>query len=222
MTTRHTISHADELYRGNASFEGYTPDGRRGVLLSHVYFYDLGAAAAADADGHVTSSAITSASPVTSFGGALGGTNDVPRNIVAAWTGTAIMTVTGTDEYGQAMSEVSASGTSFASTKAFKTVTSVAVSANVTGATVGTGDVFGLPVRVDNLSQVILFANNGIEDAAAFVAADTAAPTTSTGDVRGTIDPTTAANGTVRFAVWIHLPDVSTKLAAFGQNQNLV
>lgn len=92
---------------------------------------------------------------------ALAGTMDVPRNIVAAWTGTAVLTITGTDEYGNTLVESSASGTSFTGKKAFATVTNVAVSANVTSLTVGTGDVLGLPFFVSNAGQVIAEFEDG-------------------------------------------------------------
>lgn len=55
MTTRHTISHADELYSGNAYLDGYSPDGRRGVLRSHLHYHKYGPLAAADDDCIVSS-----------------------------------------------------------------------------------------------------------------------------------------------------------------------
>ena len=58
-------------------------------------------------------------------------TFDVPRNVVAAWTTTAVLTVTGT-EYGKVVVESAASGTSMTGKKAFKTVTGVAASTAVT------------------------------------------------------------------------------------------
>ena len=36
MTTRHTITHANEVYIGQAYKDGYSPDGRRGVLMTHL------------------------------------------------------------------------------------------------------------------------------------------------------------------------------------------
>jgi len=51
MTTRHTLSHADELYAGNAYLDGDSPDGRRGVLMPHLYVREYGAIDTADDDG---------------------------------------------------------------------------------------------------------------------------------------------------------------------------
>lgn len=121
----------------------------------------------------------------------------VPRNVVAAWTGTAVLTVTGTDEYGQAMVESSASGTTFTGKKAFKTITRVQVSANVTGLTVGDGNVLGLPVMLPEVGDVLKEIVDGAVAGAAgtFVAGDRATPTATTGDVRGTWAPNAAPNG---------------------------
>lgn len=110
----------------------------------------------ADADGYCVSQDLTSAgvfsSSVTAAAAiaaaALAGTADTPRNVVAAWTGAAVLTVTGTDVYGNTLVEKSGSGTSFTGKKAFKTVTGISVSANVTSLTVGTGNVLGLPVAL--------------------------------------------------------------------------
>ena len=117
----------------------------------------LGSPATADADGVCASQSVT-ANVAATINGALAvnsvGVFDVPRNVVAAWTTSAVITVTGKDEYGNTLIEQSGSGTSFTGAKAFKTVTSVTFSANVTGATVGTGNVLGLPVFLPSASNV--------------------------------------------------------------------
>lgn len=84
-----------------------------------------------------------------------------PRNITAAWTNTAVMTVVGKDIYGNVMTEASASGTSMTGKKAFKTITKITVSADVTSCTVGYGDVLGLPVLLANASQIEAEIRNG-------------------------------------------------------------
>ena len=43
MATRTTLSYADEIYAGNAYRPAYSPDGRRGVEMSHPYMYRAGA-----------------------------------------------------------------------------------------------------------------------------------------------------------------------------------
>jgi len=141
------------------------------MVLAPAVLISLGAPDVADADGFCASQNLTSAgvfsSSVTAAAAiaaaALGGTADVPRNVVAAWTGTAVLTVTGKDVYGATLVESSGSGTSFTGKKAFKTVTDISVSGNVTSLTVGTGDVLGLPVRVAKVGQVLAEFQDGVQ-----------------------------------------------------------
>lgn len=138
--------------------------------LGNVVRVDLGSPDTADADGYCASQDLTSAgvfsSSVTAAAAiaaaALAGTADVPRNVVAAWTGTAVLTITGTDEYGDVVVESSASGTSLTGLKAFKTVTGISSSANITSLTVGTGTKLGLPFFVGDASQVIAEFESGV------------------------------------------------------------
>ena len=171
------------------------------MSLSELVIIDLGVPATQDADAAVASQAATLASGLgTGINGALasGGvaTFDVPRNVVAAWTGTAVLTVTGTDQYGSVLVESSASGTSLTGKKAFKTVTGVSVSANVTGLTVGMGTKLGLPVflarGIDVLKEI---QDDAAPTAGTLVAGDIAGATATTGDVRGTYAPNAVPNG---------------------------
>lgn len=159
----------------------------------------LGAPATADADGVCASQALnTGVDGVIAGALATGGvaTFDVPRNVVAGWTNTAVITVTGTDEYGNVVVESSGSGTSFTGKKAFKTVTQVRVSANVTGLTVGSGVVLGLPVFLPDVADVFREIMDGVAATAGTLAAgDQTAATATTGDVRGTYSPNSAPNG---------------------------
>lgn len=134
---------------------------------------------------------------------------DVPRNVVAAWTGTAVVTVRGFDEYGQPMIESSASGTSFTGKKAFKRVTRVSFSAAVTLATVGTGDTLGLPIMVPSISFVRQFILDDTNTAAqTFVGADFATkPSATSGDIRGTATYTNVPDGTRTYRLMITAPD---------------
>lgn len=131
---------------------------------ANIVRLELGAPDTADADGIVESQNLTSAGVYSTlaFNGVYGDPYgnayailDVPRNVVAGWTTSAVLTVTGEDEYGDVMIEASASGTTFTGKKAFKKITSIAVSTNVTGLTVGTGDVLGLPAYVGYSGQVL-------------------------------------------------------------------
>jgi hypothetical protein len=176
-----------------------TNPGKMGAMNTIVL--SLGAPVALDADGIVASQAATSASGLaTGINGALASdgacTLDVPRNVVAAWTNTAVLTVTGTDEYGVTIREASASGTSLTGKKAFKTVTGISVSADVTGLTVGTAKVLGLPVFLPAAGLVLAELQNGaVPTAGTTVAGDLTKATALTGDVRGTYAPNTNPNG---------------------------
>lgn len=167
----------------------------------------LGSPATADADGAVASQAATAAGGLaTGINGALasGGvaTFATPRNVVAAWTNTAVLTVTGTDEYGEVVKESSASGTSLTGKKAFKTITGVSVSADVTGLTVGSGNVLGLPTYLGQTGDVVkeIFDGAAVTNGT-FVAGVTSTATATTGDVRGTYAPNSAPNGSRTYEV---------------------
>lgn len=181
------------------------------MTVGHV---NLGSPIAADADG-ISASQAVAADANALINGALAANDAVDlgctgRNVVAAWTGAAVCTVTGTDIFGNAVVESSASGTSFTGKKAFKTVTSVHFSAAVTAATVGTGDVLGLPVRLSNSAFVLKELENGAAATAgtlvAGLALDTAS-TATTADVRGTYDPNSACDGSKAFALVVALAD---------------
>jgi hypothetical protein len=187
------------------------------MLPGNLYLINLGAPDTADANGAVESQACTAADGLaTGINGALasGGvaTFDRPRNVVAGWTNTAVLTVTGTDEYGNVVVESSASGTSLAGKKAFKTVTGISVSADVTGLTVGTGDVLGLPVFLPGAAYVMREMLDGAAaTAGTTVAGVRTAATATTGDVRGTYDPNSAADGQRVFQLIAFLPDPGDK-----------
>lgn len=188
-----------------------------GVADLSVVKLGLGAPVAASANAVATSQAVTvGTSPLALINGALasGGvaTFDVPRNVVAAWTGTSVITVKGTDVDGKPLTESSASGTSLAGKKAFKTITSVSFSADVTGATVGTGDVLGLPVFLPGTAYVLKELQDGAAATAGTVVAGVStAATATTGDVRGTYDPNAACDGAKVFDLIVALGDPDYK-----------
>lgn len=132
------------------------------MVQLQTYRVNLGSPATADANGYVESQDLTAAgvfsvdttAAAALAAAALNGEADVPRNVVAAWTGAAVLTITGEDEFGNVMVESSASGTSHTGKKAFKKVTGISTSANITALTVGTGVVFGLPVFLPHKNNV--------------------------------------------------------------------
>lgn len=197
-----------------------TDEGANSRLVNRVsradtFMINLGAPDVADPDGVCKSQSITSAAGGSIDGDlAVGGevVFDVPRNVVGAWTGAAVMTVTGEDEYGKTVVESSAAGTSFTGKKALKKVTGVAVSANVTLATVGSGDVLGLPVFVPAAGHVLKELQDGAAASAGTIVAGAqtaGGSTATTGDVRGTYDPNAACDGDKQFSLIVSLPDSS-------------
>lgn len=182
-----------------------------------VLLVDFGSPVAAAAAGICASQSVTVATtPKALLNGSLavsgGVVLDAPRNVVAAWTGTAVITVRGFDEYGQPMMESSASGTSLTGKKAFKRVTDVRFSANVTGATVGTGNVLGFPVYVPfDLAVARVTMSGAAETIAAQVSGDLTKPSATTGDVRGTFTPTNTPNGTRAYIAMVYQPDSNAR-----------
>lgn len=220
----HRISVSDNIRVGGA--EAPTRDKNSlGVPLNgaegqHFVNVSLGAPAAAAANNVALSQAVVGPGAPVVLNGALvtGGvaTLDVARNVVAAWTNAAVLTVTGKDEYGQTMSEVSASGTSFTGNKAFKTITSIAISASVTGLTAGTGAKLGLPYRpeVGGFLRGILGENTA--DAGTYAAPERGASTTGTNDVRGTYTTAGAMNGANVYRVSLAIRGGPDAFYAYG------
>lgn len=177
------------------------------MMALAVVEIDLGEPDTADADGIFTS--YTGSTPALNGALVADGvaTFDVPRNIVVDSGGvdTAVLTFTGTDEYGNTLVEsITLNGsTAVAGKKAFKTVTAVSSSAAIAnGAFAGTGDVLGLPVFVAEAGDVVYEKEDGATaTAGTLVAGDTTTPTATTGDVRGTYDPNTAADGSTEFKI---------------------
>lgn len=228
--SKNNVSLADELYTGKGRYAAlFGRNGRTGAPLDPLVKVDLGAPDADDANGFVESQDLTSAgvfsvdttAAAAIAAAALAGVADVPRNVVAAWTGTGVLTVTGTDEYDEVISEASASGTSLTGKKAFKTVTNISSSADITGLTVGTGDVLGLPYVLTSEQDVLAFYADTTEEklAATFVAADGSVATTTTGDVRGTVSPNTGPDGSVTNILWMHVQDRGSKNGLVGVTQ---
>jgi hypothetical protein len=200
--------------------------------LGRTYIFDA-VPAAKSATAVCAAQAIAAAGAASIDGASASGgvaTFDYARavNVDSTDTGdtTQTVTVTGTDYWGQAQTEtIALNGTTLvAGQKAFKTITSVIVSAALTGnLTVGNEDIFGLPYRVTDAGYLfrVGWAGALAQDAGTFVAADTATATATTGDVRGTYAPSSAANGTRRLVIGIALTGAqagpnATQTAAIG------
>lgn len=160
---------------------------------------------------------------------------DCPRAVSLTVAGADLsgvnFTIRGYDIYGQPMTQTRAgpNNNTVNTTKAFYQITSISVDGAVgTNVTVGTSDIFGLPVRVDDRGYMIKSAwNNTLaQDAGTLTTADTTDPATAaTGDVRGTYVPSAnASNGVRRLCLHIHLTAAqcgpsATRAAALGVTQ---
>lgn len=121
------------------------------------------------------------------------------------------MTVTGYDQYFQKTTMTftgpGSSATVFG-TKALRYIQSISVAGGTTqNISVGTADIFGFPVAVFNWDQLvnIFFNQAGITSSTGFTAADTTAPSATTGPVRGMYKlQSSASNGTRLFTAYIH------------------
>ena len=175
----------------------------------------LGTAATADVNG--VFEAVSQAAGSITLDGALATdgvvTFDVPRNIVVDSGGadTAVLTFTGTDEYGQAMVEaITLNGTTAVSgKKAFKTITACTNSATIAnGAFAGPGDVLGLPIFVGSDAEILVALEDGVAATApSFVAGSTVEPTATSADVRGTVEMDGGADGSLTAELIVAVAD---------------
>jgi len=215
---QHNLTTANIITRGSAvaplDNTGGKDRGKMGVPTSCLYYHSFGGPTIGAANSIALSQTVTVATtPLVVLNGALaaGGiaTQDVARNVVAAWTGTSVITITGKDVHGRTVVEASASGTSLTGKKAFKTISSASFSADVTAATVGHGDVLGLPYACGNGDMLLGKFGLNTADAGTFVAAVTSAATATTGDVRGTYDPAGTLDGSTEVQVLLNISDTS-------------
>jgi len=220
------MTHFSDGVRAGRNFANNGTANQPGVFMSPINVYDV-VPAALDADGICAQQTLASAGNALLNGALASGgtvTLDVPRNVVvdAAGAATAVLTITGTDAYGIPMSEaITLNGTTaVAGKKAFKTITSVAASAAATDFFVGTGDVFGLPIRANSRNYALTAWNGAFVTTGTFVGADATSPaTTTTGDVRGTYAVPDAADATKRLTVWVFVADDDTQTGLYGVTQ---
>ena len=240
-TSTETITAAGNFYLGDPApmSIGVGPLGRIyiwDVIPEAKQVANVSAAVIYAAAGSATLAAGTSAQSFIRTDGVTVIQLDCPRAVsVTTASGSptsANFTISGYDYYGQAMTEVIASGT-VASTatngkKAFYQISSIAVSAGTTVAvSVGTSDVLGCPIRFTDIGYVISagWANALAEDTGTAVVADMTNPATSTtGDVRGTYVPSSATNGVRRLVMSLAVPAIAvgpnaTRLGALGVTQ---
>ena len=231
----------DDLWMGAATgpqTAGWVNGGNPGVIgrgvgpMGRTTYMDI-VPAALSATAVCAAQAVAAAGNATINGASASGgvaTFDYARNVSIVTSNAAnttqTVTVTGTDYYGQAQTEtLTCSGTTTVSgKKAFVTITQAAVSGAITGTlSVGNGDSFGLPYKMTDAGYLFRtgWANGVADNAGTFTAADTATPSATTGDVRGTFLPSTASNGSRRLVIGMIMTSVqagpnATQTGAIG------
>jgi hypothetical protein len=122
-------------------------------------------------------------------------------------TSSGTITVRGYDIYEQPMSQtltIPGTASTVVGTKAFAYISSVQLNTggvSTGGINVGTGSLFGLPVRADEVEYQLGYQGGVAIPITSYVMADqTITPTATTGDVRGTVAMTTP-NSTTRLVV---------------------
>lgn len=189
---------------------------------SDTYLIDLGAPDALITNGVMAQQNRTNAGALIVNGtlaSAGSVTLDKPRNLIAKSGGadTAVVTVTGRDEYNATMSEaITLNGTtSVNGKKAFKKITAISAGAAIANtAFIGTGNVLGLPVLLPAAGFVLKELENGtVATAGTFVAAlrTGGGSTTTTADVRGTYAPNSTTDADKVFQLIVSLPDGSER-----------
>lgn len=248
VNTSQTAASATIVGSGNALAGDPSPMSLGIGPLGRIYVWDvvplaavtnnLAASQTPTGAGALTLTAGTGVKSITRADGTTVLQLDCPRALsVTTGTGTTVsssFTITGYDYYGQAMSEVIASGAVASTTtngkKAFYQVTSIVGTGGTTSTIiVGTTQLLGFPVRVPDGGYIchVGFNNSFAIDSGTFAAAVQTTPSTTTGDVRGTFSPSSAPDGVKRLIVGIMLPGIAvgpnaTRTGAFGLNQNLV
>lgn len=129
------------------------------------------------------------------------------------------ITITGRDYLGQVMTETITCIVGAAEgAKAFKYIDSYTASSGLAGnISFGSGGEFGLPFMTSEIIDE--YADGVLIGAGAnHVVPDTATPTATTGDVRGTVDPTTAPDGTKVIQMTVRFNNLGTG-GLYGQKQ---
>ncbi len=132
--------------------------------------------------------------------------------------------VSGWDIHNQAMTEsitvAASTTTSYYGKKAFKYIKSVIPQfTDATGAySVGVGDVFGFPIRMDRY-EYLNWSYNGVNavNTSGFVAAVVSVATNTTGDVRGTLQVSVLGGGVGTGVITVSVPSNNTSRLWFAQ-----
>ena len=133
------------------------------------------------------------------------------------------VTIKGADWYGYPMTQtvtLAAGVNTVNTTKAFKFVTSVTPNFTDTHTvSVGTADVYGLNMAVDDFSDVMIYWAGVLQLTATVTPAVATTASATTGDVRGTFAAGSASNGTKTLAIFVQ-PN-ATRLTSTPQSVGL-
>jgi len=236
--SRHTITHADEIFIGDPQAGGIN-GAKRGVEVAPLHQQKILAPIAGDVDGLVTaagSGATAAAGDVPIDGAFLNATTgfgdiSTARNLQIVSTNagdtTQVLTITGRDIVGNPqVEEMTANGTTpVVGLKAFSVVESISNSVVFAGnLTVGTSVTqanikLGLDAGLESLFDAVHALTGAAvvtEEGGAFAAADSTSPATATtGDTKGTYTPAVIPNGALNYILWYH-PDLTKD--GYGQN----
>lgn len=224
---------------------GLTPDSRvgqmppgtnPGALTSPIYVFDI-APATTQLDNIAVAQTVSggawtvsggTGTTTTSIGGVtyvdLGCDRCVAASGATVSTTVVNITVSGLDSYLQPVTATFSgplSGLLTSCNKTMRYVRGVATTGNTTSTvSIGAGDVFGFPYRVDNFGDVRMSWANVVTTSVGFSAAVTTDPSTAfTGDVRGTYTPPSASNGSRRLTAFIYIRDPNTITGLYGVKQ---
>lgn len=225
------MTHFSDSIRVGDVFYGLA-NADKGTALPAIMVREFGAIATATASAVFSAFAATGAASATINGSLASGgvaTLDVPRNVTITSTGNEsarTFTITGTAEYGAAMTEqiTGPNATTVSGVKAFKTITAVSVSGALTSTQVkgGTGVAIGFPVRIGDKGKVLGVFGDGKPESTLTIVTGLSASGTSTAttaDVRGTFTTGNAPNGSIAFSAVVLVGDNSTKTGTYGADQ---
>jgi hypothetical protein len=205
-----------------------------GIPVPKVAIVSFGAVAATASNAIVDAYTATQATTLSATGTLVSGgvaTFDVPRNVSILATGSMsgfTYTVSGTDQYGVAMTEAvlgpTGAAAARAGVKAFKTVTSITTTgANGQAISIGTGSKLGAPYRVADKGKILGMAVDGVLETSLTIVAGylttSNASTATTADVRGTVTAGTAPNGAKAFTLQMLVDDADTSKGLYGLAQ---
>ena len=227
VSASQTVTSTTLTFSGDGTLNDPSPMDLGVGPLGRVYVWDcvpqtlqtanIAASQAPAGSGSLTLTAGTSAKSVVRADGTTVIQLNTPRALQVNTSTTArAVTISGYDYYGQAMTEtitVSVAGTPVSGKKAFYQIASATINGSATAVTIGTTDIFGLPVRCIDAGYIVKVGWNNtlLQNAGTFTAADMTNPASSTtGDVRGTFQPTTASDGVKRLVMTIALPAIAT------------